>query len=279
VVQINFGSGFVSKGANAWRNKFNDAIKPIEEQYGEDSTELAAFEDSYKEKNPYPYAALDTVLDHIDHVVKLIGIDHVGIGSDYDGVGDSLPENLKDVSSYPNLVQGLLNRKYSDSDIAKILGGNFLRVWREVETIADQTQISHLSMEHIMGNGIITKKSQHSVAETISRLENIVTEKGFKVIANVNHSGAAKNVGLELNDTALLIFGNPNGGTLLMQSQQTVGLDLPLKALAYADESGQVFLSYNAPEYLSERHAIDDKDELIAKMTQALDNFTTAACQ
>jgi membrane dipeptidase len=279
VVQINFGSGFVSKGANAWRNKFNDAIKPIEEQYGEDSTELAAFEDSYKEKNPYPYATLDNVLDHIDHVVKLIGIDHVGIGSDYDGVGDSLPENLKDVSSYPNLVQGLLNRKYSDSDIAKILGGNFLRVWREVEAIADQTQINHLSMEHIMGNGIITKKSQHSVAETISRLENIVTEKGFKVIANVNHSGAAKNVGLELNDTALLIFGNPNGGTLLMQSQQTVGLDLPLKALAYADESGQVFLSYNAPEYLSERHAIDDKDELIAKMTQALDNFTTAACQ
>jgi uncharacterized protein (DUF302 family) len=117
------------------------------------------------------------------------------------------------------------------------------------------------------------------VAETISKLEDIVIEKGFKVIANVNHSGAAKSVDLELNDTALLIFGNPNGGTLLMQSEQTVGLDLPLKALAYADESGQVFLSYNAPVYLAERHAINDRGELIAKMTQALDNFTTAACQ
>ena len=129
-----------------------------------------------------------------------------------------------------------------------------------------------------MDNGVITKESQHSVAETINKLEQIVTDKGFKVIANVNHSGAAKNAGLELNDTSLLIFGNPQGGTLLMQSQATAGLDLPLKALAHADENGQVFLSYNAPSYLSERHAINNRDELVAKMTQALDNFTTAAC-
>jgi membrane dipeptidase len=277
VVQINFGSSFVSNGANAWRNRFNDAIKPVEEKHGEDSAEVAAFEKSYKEKSPYPYATLDTVLDHIDHVVKLIGIDHVGIGSDYDGVGDSLPENLKDVSSYPNLVQGLLNRGYSEKDIIKILGGNFLRVWREVEVAANKSKLSHQLMEQIMSHGVITKRSQHSVADTISKLEEIVTEKGFKVIANVNHSGAAQSVGLELNDTALLIFGNPNGGTLLMQSQQSVGLDLPLKALAYKDENGQVFLSYNAPTYLAERHAIGDKDEVIAKMTQALDNFTTAA--
>lgn len=279
VIQINFGSGFVSKGANAWRNRFNDAIKAVEEKHGEDSAEVAAFEDKYKARNPYPYATLDTVLDHIDHVVKLIGIDHVGIGSDYDGVGDSLPENLKDVSSYPNLVQGLLNRGYSDNDIAKILGLNFLRVWREVEVIANKPQTSHQLVEQVMSNGVITKKSQHSVAETINKLERVVTEKGFKVIAHVNHSGAAKSVGLELNDTSLLIFGNPNGGTLLMQSQQSVGLDLPLKALAYADDSGQVFLSYNAPTYLAQRHTIEDKDELIAKMMKALDNFTTAACQ
>ena len=278
VVQINFGSSFVSEGANAWRNQFNVAIGKVEEQYGEDSAEAVAFEEQYKKESPYPFATLDTVLDHIDHVVKLIGIDHVGIGSDYDGVGDSLPENLKDVSTYPNLVQGLLNRGYKEEHIIKILGGNFLRVWREVEQFANKSKTTNERLEQFMGNGVITKESQYSVAETIERLEKIVTEKGFKVIANVNHSGAAKNAGLELNDTSLLIFGNPQGGTLLMQSQATVGLDLPLKALAHADENGKVFLSYNAPSYLSERHNINDRDELVAKMTQALDNFTTAAC-
>ena len=76
------------------------------------------------------------MLDHIDHVVKLIGIEHVGIGSDYDGVGDSLPIGLKDVSTYPNLVQGLLDRGYSDADIKLILGGNTLRVWQQAEEYA-----------------------------------------------------------------------------------------------------------------------------------------------
>ena len=76
------------------------------------------------------------MLDHIDHVVALIGIDYVGIGSDYDGVGDSLPIGLKDVSSYPNLVQGLMDRGYSDTDIKKILSGNTLRVWKQAEQYA-----------------------------------------------------------------------------------------------------------------------------------------------
>ncbi|NNF67895.1 MAG: membrane dipeptidase, partial [Gammaproteobacteria bacterium] len=72
----------------------------------------------------------------IDHVVELVGVDYVGIGSDYDGVGDSLPVGLKDVSTYPNLVAGLLDRDYSEDDIEKILSGNLLRVWREVENYA-----------------------------------------------------------------------------------------------------------------------------------------------
>ena len=76
------------------------------------------------------------MLDNIDHVVKLVGVDHVGIGSDFEGVGNSLPAGLKDVSSYPNLIAGLLNRKYSEADIEKILSGNLLRVWREVEDYA-----------------------------------------------------------------------------------------------------------------------------------------------
>ena len=77
-------------------------------------------------------------LDHIDHVVAITGIDHVGIGSDYDGVGDSLPTGLKDVSSYPNLIEGLLGRGYSESDIEKILSGNLMRVWQQVEDFAAQ---------------------------------------------------------------------------------------------------------------------------------------------
>lgn len=133
VIQINFGSSFVSKMAQNWRNKMKVKQKALEESAGKDSEKYANFEDEYTEQNPYPYASLDAVLDHIDHVVKLIGIDHVGIGSDFDGVGDSLPEGLKDVASYPNLVQGLLDRGYTDADIKKILGANLLRVWQAVE--------------------------------------------------------------------------------------------------------------------------------------------------
>ena len=89
-----------------------------------------------KEHGPMRYASLDDVLNHFDHVVNLAGVDHVGIGSDFDGVGDSLPEGLKDVSQYPNLIAGLLERGYSEEDIRKILGENLLRAWEAVETYA-----------------------------------------------------------------------------------------------------------------------------------------------
>lgn len=136
VIQINFGSTFVTKRANAWSNKRSAEQKQVEEKFGKDSDEYKNFRTKFSQDNPLPYATLDSVLDHIDHVVKLIGIDHVGIGSDYDGVGDSLPTDLKDVSTYPNLIQGLLNRGYSDTDIAKILSGNFMRVWKANEVFA-----------------------------------------------------------------------------------------------------------------------------------------------
>jgi len=95
-----------------------------------------------EEHGPLPFATVDDVLDHFDHVVKLAGVDHVGIGSDYDGVGDSLPTGLKDVSSYPNLIAGLLKRGYSEEDIRKILGENLLRVWETVEAYAATTSSS-----------------------------------------------------------------------------------------------------------------------------------------
>ncbi|CCQ09267.1 Zn-dependent dipeptidase [Pseudoalteromonas luteoviolacea B = ATCC 29581] len=132
VIQINFGSSFVTSNANSWYDQRDEAQKEAEAK-GENRTDFRA---AYLKRNPFPFASLEQVLDHIDHVVKLIGIDHVGIGSDYDGVGDSLPIGLKDVSSYPNLVQGLLDRNYSEEDIKKILGGNTMRVWKAAEQYA-----------------------------------------------------------------------------------------------------------------------------------------------
>lgn len=136
VIQINFGSTFVTKRANAWSNQRSAEQKKVEEKFGKDSEEYKNFRKQFNQDNPLPYATLDSVLDHIDHVVKLIGIDHVGIGSDYDGVGDSLPTDLKDVSTYPNLIQGLLNRGYNETDIGKILSDNFMRVWKANELYA-----------------------------------------------------------------------------------------------------------------------------------------------
>jgi membrane dipeptidase len=139
IVMINFGSAFVAEEANVYSRTRSDAYDAyIEENDLEKVDELeTAFNDLYdRENGPFPYATLEQTLDHFDHVVQLVGVDHVGIGSDYDGVGDSLPVGLKDVSSYPNLVNGLLIRGYSDGDIKKILGENLLRVWAEVEAYA-----------------------------------------------------------------------------------------------------------------------------------------------
>ncbi len=138
VIQINFGSSFVSKRAHAWMMKRKEAREAYlqETGYADNSDEADEFNDEYREKIPLPFADLDDVLDHIDHVVDLVGIDYVGLGSDFDGVGDSLPVGLKDVSAYPNVIAGLLDRDYSETDIEKILSGNLLRVWREVETYA-----------------------------------------------------------------------------------------------------------------------------------------------
>lgn len=135
VIQINFGSGFIAQASlehrNAYKLKLNEFM--AQNTVTPNSDEVKAFRQKYLLNSPFPYASTDDVLDHFDHVVNLIGIDHVGIGSDYDGVGDSLPIGLKDVSSYPNLIDGLLKRGYSEKDIEKILSGNVFRVWQMVE--------------------------------------------------------------------------------------------------------------------------------------------------
>ena len=137
VIQINYGSSFVTQASQDKRQANTDKIAAYAKKNGleQEDEELKVYAKKVSKDNPI-YADITEVIDHIDHVVKLAGIDHVGIGSDYDGVGDSLPYGLKDVSSYPNLIYHLLKRGYSDEDIAKICYKNVWRVWREVERVA-----------------------------------------------------------------------------------------------------------------------------------------------
>jgi len=107
-----------------------------------------------------------------------------------------------------------------------------------------------------MASGIVDLPSRHSVPETIARLQSLLKENGVNVFALVDHSGEAAKVGLEMRPTQLLIFGNPKGGTPLMVAAPSVAIDLPLKALAWQDAQGKVWLSYDAPEYLQQRHGI-----------------------
>ena len=126
-------------------------------------------------------------------------------------------------------------------------------------------------------NGLITKPSVYSVAETLNRFADIIKKKGITVFARINHAQGAQKVGLTLRPTEVLIFGNPKLGTPLMLSQQKVAIDLPLKAIAWQDESGKVWLSYNSPAYIAKRHAITDKDAVLKKMTGALNKFSDFA--
>ncbi len=135
VIFINFGSTFINQKSLAHWDTYKQALGKFmaANQVTEDSKEVKDFSQKYEAENPFPFANLNDVLDHFDHVVQLVGIDHVGIGSDFDGVGDSLPIGLKNVSNYPNLIEGLLNRGYAEADIEKVLSGNLLRVWQQVE--------------------------------------------------------------------------------------------------------------------------------------------------
>jgi len=136
VIMINYGSTFIDAKSRKWSDARSAAIKNAETKMGKDSREFKKFVVSYRDKNPFPFSHLDKVIEHIDHAVSFVGVDYVGLGSDYDGVGDSLPIGLKDVASYPNLIQGLLDKQYSEADIKKILGGNLLRVWRQAEAFS-----------------------------------------------------------------------------------------------------------------------------------------------
>ncbi|MCP3978475.1 MAG: membrane dipeptidase [bacterium] len=142
VIHINFGSAFLTDEARRQSSAYWKARGEFIEHNGfeGDAPEVEEFGKSYWEENQRAYADVKDVADHIDHVVQLVGVAHVGLGSDFDGVGDSLPTGLKDVSYYPNLIRELLDRGYTEEQIAKMCGGNLLRLWAEVERWAAMMQ-------------------------------------------------------------------------------------------------------------------------------------------
>ena len=144
VVQITFGIGFVNRQAADNMQAYFRASAALGERNaaaraaGKPVEDEAAFDKEWQRTHPTPATPIEAVLDQIDYAVKLIGIDHVGLGSDFDGVSGNLPEGLRNVADYPNLVAGLQARGYKDDALKKILGGNLLRVWTAVEAGSEQ---------------------------------------------------------------------------------------------------------------------------------------------
>ena len=113
-------------------------------------------------------------------------------------------------------------------------------------------------MTKLPDNGMVHLSSPHTLAATLARLETIVQLKGLTILARIDHSGDAAKAGLKMQPTKLLIFGNAKSGTPLMIASPSVAIDLPLKALVWQDDDGKVWISYNSPDYLKERHAIPE---------------------
>lgn len=124
--------------------------------------------------------------------------------------------------------------------------------------------VQQLPRKEIM-KGLITIQSDYSVKETVDRLASTVESKGLTVFLRVDHADNAAKQGLQLRPTELIIFGNPKAGTVLMQDKQTAGIDLPVKALAWQDETGKVWLTYNDTAWTAERHDLTQKSEATLK--------------
>ena len=125
--------------------------------------------------------------------------------------------------------------------------------------------------------GLISVKSVHDVKVTADRLEEVLNAKGMKVFTRINHAAGAKSVGKDLRPTELVIFGNPKVGAPLMLCAQSIAIDLPQKALIWEDSAGQVWLSYNDPQYLAARHSMKGCKKILAKVAGALGKFAAKA--
>jgi uncharacterized protein (DUF302 family) len=133
-------------------------------------------------------------------------------------------------------------------------------------------------MEAMAADGLITLRSSYAPKDTMNRLETEVKAKGFTVFARIDHAAGAAEAGLSLRPTEVLILGSAKAGTPLMQSAQTIGIDLPLKALVWQDSSGNTWLSYNDPNWLAKRHGLGhEADATVKAMTDALDAMAKTA--
>jgi uncharacterized protein (DUF302 family) len=126
-------------------------------------------------------------------------------------------------------------------------------------------------------DGLTTIPSRFGPKETMDRLATEIQTKGMKVFARIDHAAGAAEVGLTLRPTELIIFGNARGGTPLMQLAQTVGIDLPLKALVWQDAAGKTWLSYNEPNWIAQRHGVADAEPIVSKMADLLSAISRKA--
>jgi uncharacterized protein (DUF302 family) len=124
---------------------------------------------------------------------------------------------------------------------------------------------------------LVTLPSAHGATETVERLKALMAQKGIEVFVHIDHAAAARKVGLPLRPTQVLFFGNPQAGTPLMQSQQTIGLDLPLRFLVWEDEAGKVWLTYHPLEFLAQLHHVAGRDEAVKALDAGLSALARAA--
>lgn len=134
-----------------------------------------------------------------------------------------------------------------------------------------------LATSALAADGVVNISSHYSVAETADRMDALLKDKGMTVFNRIDHSGGAAKIGVELRATQLLIFGNPKVGSPLMKCQQSIAIDLPQKALVWEDENADVWISYNDPAYLAQRHQLVGCEEIIAKIDKVLLGISQAA--
>jgi uncharacterized protein (DUF302 family) len=134
-----------------------------------------------------------------------------------------------------------------------------------------------VSATSALSEKLVALESKYDVKETLDRLAAELDKRGIKVAARIDHAAGAKAVGMELPPTEVLMFGNPRLGTPLMQSAPAIGIDLPMKVLAWQDKAGKVWIGYTAPDALKARHGISDRDEVFKAMAAALDGLTKSA--
>ena len=135
------------------------------------------------------------------------------------------------------------------------------------------------TLSNINENGLKSITSSHSVSLTADRLVKILTEKDMNLVARIDHAAGAEKIGEKLRPTQLILFANPKAGTPLIQNSQSVAIDLPQKILIWEDENGKVWLTYNDPNYLVNRHRISGCDELIKKIANSLNSIIKDAAE